>query len=93
MIGSGILLLPLLWLVISVLLLGFNHLVSDWLLPSPRIKLRISWDDAKGRRSICSAYGRLVFFIWLDCFTVIQTGVIAAIAVTFANYSAIFFRY
>jgi APA family basic amino acid/polyamine antiporter len=30
-------------------------------------------------------------FIWLDCFTVIQTGVIAAIAVTFANYSAIFF--
>jgi APA family basic amino acid/polyamine antiporter len=26
------------------------------------------------------AYGRLVFFIWLDCFTVIQTGVIAAIA-------------
>jgi APA family basic amino acid/polyamine antiporter len=40
-----------------------------------------------------SAYGRLVCFIWLDCFTVIQTGVIAAIAVTFANYSAIFFRY
>jgi APA family basic amino acid/polyamine antiporter len=39
------------------------------------------------------AYGRLVSFIWLDCFTVIQTGVIAAIAVTFANYSAIFFRY
>jgi APA family basic amino acid/polyamine antiporter len=37
------------------------------------------------------AYGRLVSFIWLDCFTVIQTGVIAAIAVTFANYSAIFF--
>jgi APA family basic amino acid/polyamine antiporter len=29
--------------------------------------------------------------IWLDRFTVIQTGVIAAIAVTFANYAAIFF--
>jgi hypothetical protein len=27
----------------------------------------------------------------MDGFTVIQTGVIAAIAVTFANYSAIFF--
>jgi hypothetical protein len=55
MIGSGILLLPLLWLVISVLLLGFNHLVSDWLdYRRCRIKLRwISWDDAKGRRSIC----------------------------------------
>jgi APA family basic amino acid/polyamine antiporter len=38
-----------------------------------------------------SVYGRLVSFLWLDCFTVIQTGVIAAIAVTFANYSAIFF--
>jgi APA family basic amino acid/polyamine antiporter len=38
------------------------------------------------------AYGRLVsFYGWT--FFVIQTGVIAAIAVTFANYSAIFFRY
>jgi APA family basic amino acid/polyamine antiporter len=38
------------------------------------------------------AYGRLVSFYGWTVF-VIQTGVIAAIAVTFANYSAIFFRY
>lgn len=38
------------------------------------------------------AYGRLVSFLYgWTVFTVIQTGVIAAIAVTFANYSAIFF--
>jgi APA family basic amino acid/polyamine antiporter len=30
------------------------------------------------------AYGRLISALWLDRFTVIQTGVIAAIAVTFA---------
>lgn len=38
------------------------------------------------------AYGRLVSFLYgWTVFTVIQTGVIAAIAVTFANYAAIFF--
>lgn len=38
------------------------------------------------------AYGRLVAFLYgWTVFSVIQTGVIAAIAVTFANYSAIFF--
>jgi APA family basic amino acid/polyamine antiporter len=38
------------------------------------------------------AYGRLISFLYgWTVFTVIQTGVIAAIAVTFANYSAIFF--
>lgn len=38
------------------------------------------------------AYGQLVSFLYgWTVFTVIQTGVIAAIAVTFANYSAIFF--
>ena len=38
------------------------------------------------------AYGRLVSFLYgWTVFTVVQTGVIAAIAVTFANYSAIFF--
>jgi hypothetical protein len=42
-------------------------------------------------RHIQRAYGRLVSFIWLDCFTVIQTGVIAA--TTFANYAAIFFLF
>jgi hypothetical protein len=36
------------------------------------------------------AYGESFILIWLDRFTVIQTGVIAAIA-TFANYAAIFF--
>jgi APA family basic amino acid/polyamine antiporter len=44
------------------------------------------------RWSVCihsRAYGRLVSS-GMDGFTVIQTGVIAAIAVTFANYSAIF---
>jgi APA family basic amino acid/polyamine antiporter len=45
------------------------------------------------RRSIClhsACVRKISVFLWLDCFTVIQTGVIAAIAVTFANYSAIF---
>lgn len=38
------------------------------------------------------AYGRLVSFLYgWTVFSVIQTGVIAAIAVTFANYSAVFF--
>jgi APA family basic amino acid/polyamine antiporter len=38
------------------------------------------------------AYGKLVSFLYgWTVFTVIQTGVIAAIAVTFANYAAIFF--
>lgn len=38
------------------------------------------------------AYGRLVSFLYgWTVFTVIQTGVIAAIAVTFASYAAIFF--
>ena len=38
------------------------------------------------------AYGRLISFLYgWTVFTVIQTGVIAAIAVTFANYAAIFF--
>jgi APA family basic amino acid/polyamine antiporter len=38
------------------------------------------------------SYGRLVSFLYgWTVFTVIQTGVIAAIAVTFANYAAIFF--
>lgn len=38
------------------------------------------------------AYGRLVSFLYgWTVFSVIQTGVIAAIAVTFSNYSAIFF--
>ncbi len=38
------------------------------------------------------AYGRLVSFLYgWTVFTVIQTGVIAAVAVAFANYSAIFF--
>ncbi len=38
------------------------------------------------------AYGRLVSFLYgWTVFTVIQTGVIAAVAVTFANYAAIFF--
>jgi APA family basic amino acid/polyamine antiporter len=40
------------------------------------------------------AYGRLVSFLYgWTVFSVIQTGVIAAIAVTFANYSAIFFPF
>ena len=38
------------------------------------------------------AYGRMVSFLYgWTVFSVIQTGVIAAIAVTFANYSAVFF--
>jgi APA family basic amino acid/polyamine antiporter len=38
------------------------------------------------------AYGRLISFLYgWTVFTVIQTGVIAAIAVTFASYAAIFF--
>ncbi|MDG1871818.1 MAG: amino acid permease, partial [Flavobacterium sp.] len=38
------------------------------------------------------AYGRLVSFLYgWTVFSVIQTGVIAAIAVTFASYAAIFF--
>ena len=38
------------------------------------------------------AYGRLVSFLYgWTVFTVIQTGVIAAVAVTFANYAAVFF--
>ncbi|MEZ7498806.1 amino acid permease [Flavobacterium sp. Arc3] len=40
------------------------------------------------------AYGRLVSFLYgWTVFTVIQTGVIAAIAVTFASYAAIFFPF
>jgi APA family basic amino acid/polyamine antiporter len=38
------------------------------------------------------AYGKLVSFLYgWTVFTVIQTGVIAAVAVTFANYAAVFF--
>ncbi len=38
------------------------------------------------------AYGRLVSFLYgWTVFTVIQTGVIAAVAVAFANYTAVFF--
>ena len=38
------------------------------------------------------AYGRLISFLYgWTVFTVIQTGVIAAVAVAFANYSAVFF--
>lgn len=38
------------------------------------------------------AYGKLVSFLYgWTVFTVIQTGVIAAVAVAFANYSAVFF--
>lgn len=38
------------------------------------------------------AYGRLISFLYgWTVFTVIQTGVIAAVAVTFANYAAVFF--
>ncbi|WP_291133299.1 APC family permease [Flavobacterium sp. UBA7682] len=38
------------------------------------------------------AYGRLASFLYgWTVFTVIQTGVIAAVAVTFANYTAVFF--
>lgn len=38
------------------------------------------------------AYGRLVAFLYgWTVFTVIQTGVIAAVAVAFANYTAVFF--
>jgi basic amino acid/polyamine antiporter, APA family len=40
------------------------------------------------------AYGRLVSFLYgWTVFTVIQTGVIAAVAVAFANYSAVFFPF
>jgi basic amino acid/polyamine antiporter, APA family len=40
------------------------------------------------------AYGRLISFLYgWTVFSVIQTGVIAAIAVTFANYAAIFFPF
>ena len=38
------------------------------------------------------AYGKLISFLYgWTVFTVIQTGVIAAVAVTFANYAAVFF--
>ena len=38
------------------------------------------------------AYGKLMSFLYgWTVFTVIQTGVIAAVAVAFANYSAVFF--
>jgi APA family basic amino acid/polyamine antiporter len=38
------------------------------------------------------AYGKLASFLYgWTVFTVIQTGVIAAVAVAFANYSAVFF--
>ena len=38
------------------------------------------------------AYGKLISFLYgWTVFTVIQTGVIAAVAVAFANYSAVFF--
>ena len=40
------------------------------------------------------AYGKLVSFLYgWTVFTVIQTGVIAAVAVAFANYSAVFFPF
>jgi len=40
------------------------------------------------------AYGKLVSFLYgWTVFTVIQTGVIAAVAVTFANYAAVFFPF
>ncbi|HEX8575257.1 MAG TPA: amino acid permease, partial [Flavobacterium sp.] len=40
------------------------------------------------------AYGRLTSFLYgWTVFTVIQTGVIAAVAVAFANYSAVFFPF
>jgi len=40
------------------------------------------------------AYGKLISFLYgWTVFTVIQTGVIAAVAVTFANYAAVFFPF
>jgi APA family basic amino acid/polyamine antiporter len=40
------------------------------------------------------AYGKLMSFLYgWTVFTVIQTGVIAAVAVTFANYAAVFFPF
>ena len=40
------------------------------------------------------AYGKLISFLYgWTVFTVIQTGVIAAVAVAFANYSAVFFPF
>jgi APA family basic amino acid/polyamine antiporter len=91
MIGSGILLLLLLardigsaaWLLIIWLVTG------DY-------RAALSYGELAGmmpgRRSIClhsACIRKISVVLWLDCFTVIQTGVIAA--VTFANYSAIFF--
>jgi hypothetical protein len=77
--------------------LVIGHLGSDrinYSRCSPQLR-RIGWNDASCRRAIRLHSARLrqisFILIWLDRFTVIQTGVIAAIAVTFANYAAIFF--
>jgi APA family basic amino acid/polyamine antiporter len=72
MIGSGIYLLPLLWLVISVLL-AFNHLVSDWL---DYRRCRIKLGELAGMMPkaggqfvyIQRAYGRLVSFYMAGLF-------------------------